>query len=114
MSSTTRSARNAQAVTSPTPSPSAPASNPPALEAPDPATYTSTPTGQVAQLVEHRIENAGVAGSSPALPIRTIRHDQTEREPPQVHSDFGGVVILGLVRVGGEHGDWQSWPPRGL
>ena len=26
--------------------------------------------GQIAQLVEHSIENAGVAGSSPALPIR--------------------------------------------
>lgn len=29
--------------------------------------------GQVAQLVEHRIENAGVAGSSPALPTFRIR-----------------------------------------
>lgn len=30
--------------------------------------------GQIAQLVEHSIENAGVAGSSPALPIRRVFH----------------------------------------
>src|SRR6188474_755125 len=40
-----------------------------------------TPEGQVAQLVEHRTENAGVAGSIPALAtIRRSREAAPKRE----------------------------------
>lgn len=41
---------------------------------------TVQPAGQVAQLVEHGIENAGVGGSSPPLPIDSICNESQDLE----------------------------------
>ena len=57
------------------------------VPAPIAAEAASRDTGQVAQLVEHGTENAGVAGSTPALPT-------TDTQPPRV----GGPGLPGGSR----------------
>ena len=66
------------------------------LDAQRRARYTVDPTGQVAQLVEHRIENAGVAGSSPALPIRLFGQLKSEDRPPLSRKSCGGFAFFGV------------------
>lgn len=59
--------------------------------------YHAGRCGEIAQLVEHRTENAGVAGSSPALAITTMH---SKRPLCGVASRFGDLSRL-MCRSGG-------------
>ena len=56
---------------------------------------TVVPAGQVAQLVEHGIENAGVGGSSPPLPIDSERNESQYSEGIGIHAGPFSVCEFG-------------------
>ena len=61
----------------------------PRLDRVTPGAYLPHPTGEVAQLVEHGIENAGVPGSSPGVAIQHGNHPPAPR-----HASRAGALFF--------------------